>query len=1112
MSAAETLIEESPVAPVRENPFKFLDYYDENDRAIFAGRAEELTTILAELTLASTYVIYGRSGLGKTSIIKAGLFPTLTEIGYLPIYVRILDDPETDLCRAVAQALRRPEVAAEDLPVLLGNVPARDQDGASVTPVILVLDQFEEFFIRFREDAALRKRFTELLGEISREGAAAVRIIFSLREDYVAELNDLRPQLPDILVRSHRLLPLTAIGAREAILATLTAHHIEYDDTVPSLLVRELERHRFSPLVLQIYCSEVYEAAVKEDPKAIRLRARHVAAVGSVEAVYKRYLEAVTTGLSGDRVLVACCMLDILRTAEVTKRVLRVKDVGTDTTSKTPFPVYFNITCAEAESLLDALRDKRVVRRLPTEEAWYELLHDGIVPVLSDWLETKKEFRGFRDADRLVENVHTMEEAYLSEKLLRMAVDPYKHLLRLSPGEISFLFRSSVYEQSPSVAYWAKRFDAIEGGGAAERVIRGAIESPDQVIAGVVAAGCVKASSLAPLCLEKALHASQPAVRRAAGTAYAAIGAIDFAEIKSALHQSRVRRAAIDVLADLKIAGHALSPINSFTQRKANRVIEKRQVGPGAELIRNRVAIGTLAGFAGAMLVLVIMVLPVFYVAYSILNPTESDQMQTAIGQLAALLVIPSALIGCWMGRRALARAAPDAFLNRTERWSGRAATAWEIEFLTLLAAAWVSLVAPHGEEGRTLKGWTVLLLPGFVILAVMLARDTRRVVRAGWRLPEIEDRAAALRMASALGAVLIYILALRSHVAFPALALTATLLISQLMRPSMRFVERVLNPSTASLGKITVVVVGIGYLVGVLPLLLLFLVRGLAIKQPLALIVDDVTRILTIAAVAIAVRTSITAFALAWAQKQHPLSGEGIAPDERPVVSRWAPAMVTVGFLAPIAIWLSAFGANSIPLFASNEIAGSTISYHFSPNLLSTRYVKFVPDGDVTFVNGTVVTGLLSHAYDGGDLVYGITRKQPLTIALSNVVHRGSGNGTLQLKRIREGRGGIVRLSAVCHGNTLQVSGTGSDVSTPPEKWRQFSVLALFINGYAYEIENTHIGSKSHSAVSTIGSTPLTSSTPGSAWTIDYRFDDIQNRWLCDSPGVKGVAFAIPK
>src|SRR4051812_36755869 len=67
--------------------------FSDNDfsRKVFFGR-EGAARRLADKVLANHFVtVYARSGLGTTSLLKAGVAPLLREEGYLPIFVRVND-------------------------------------------------------------------------------------------------------------------------------------------------------------------------------------------------------------------------------------------------------------------------------------------------------------------------------------------------------------------------------------------------------------------------------------------------------------------------------------------------------------------------------------------------------------------------------------------------------------------------------------------------------------------------------------------------------------------------------------------------------------------------------------------------------------------------------------------------------------------------------------------------------------------------------------------------------------------------------------------------------------------------------------------------------------
>jgi hypothetical protein len=71
-----------------QHPWPGLDAYDEGARDYFHGRKQEADELLRRVLDSPLTVLFGRSGLGKTSLLRAGLFPRLRERHALPVYVR----------------------------------------------------------------------------------------------------------------------------------------------------------------------------------------------------------------------------------------------------------------------------------------------------------------------------------------------------------------------------------------------------------------------------------------------------------------------------------------------------------------------------------------------------------------------------------------------------------------------------------------------------------------------------------------------------------------------------------------------------------------------------------------------------------------------------------------------------------------------------------------------------------------------------------------------------------------------------------------------------------------------------------------------------------------
>src|SRR2546423_1196212 len=108
----------------RDNPWPGLDPFDEADREYFHGRAAESGELLRLVRREPLTVVFGRSGLGKTSLLKAGLFPLLRGEDCLPVYVR-LDHAEG--APALREQIFRELQAACDADRVQAAQPAGDE-------------------------------------------------------------------------------------------------------------------------------------------------------------------------------------------------------------------------------------------------------------------------------------------------------------------------------------------------------------------------------------------------------------------------------------------------------------------------------------------------------------------------------------------------------------------------------------------------------------------------------------------------------------------------------------------------------------------------------------------------------------------------------------------------------------------------------------------------------------------------------------------------------------------------------------------------------------------------------------------------------------------------
>ena len=287
------------------NPWRGLSSYDDpavsKREYLFCGRDRESEELFREIDHNPVVTLYGRSGLGKTSLLNAGVFPLLRTYGYRPVPVRFgTDTGQHDLamamlatisdycaahCRLSEEGLKR--LAAEDPMAMLWHyfhtTTFSDREtGEEVYPV-LVLDQFEETIMSNREAAILLLRQMQALLSRSRrfpsEAYSAVqnfRFVIALREDYLYCLEDCitAGSCWDLRNCRYRLLPIRYSEARAIVLkpgkeVLAPADSERIADTILEKSLINPGTHRSSnpddaevnPQMVSLLCTQLFDKA-----------------------------------------------------------------------------------------------------------------------------------------------------------------------------------------------------------------------------------------------------------------------------------------------------------------------------------------------------------------------------------------------------------------------------------------------------------------------------------------------------------------------------------------------------------------------------------------------------------------------------------------------------------------------------------------------------------------------------------------------------------------------------------------------------------------------------------------------------------------------------------
>lgn len=584
----------SELVPEAPSPFKFLDYYEESDRATLGGRDEDSAAIVAGITKSRSFVLYGRSGIGKTSVLLAGVFPLLRGRGWVPIYVRMLENPTADLHERVAAELGEPATCLSDQ---IRKLAERRR-----APLVFVVDQFEEFFVRFRDAPAVRGEFIKHLAEIA-QLPVDLRLVFSLREDYLAELDDLVPALPLLSENRYRLLPLTAYGARQAITKPLHARAVTFDPLVVSSLLDQLAEFGFDPIMLQIVCFEAYQAASRRSSGRVEVAKADLEQIGGVRGIFRRYLSEVAALCTSDEQrLLLQMVLHALMSRERTKRAMAESDFDKGA---------FHATPEDIRGVLALLKKKGLVREeRRASTVWYELAHERLVEITSDWLLLDRGFHGFIATHDLIATCakgalwRTTPEMLLHQDQLRGMVRPYGKWLRLEVDETEYVLWSAIYRGSEDLQYWAEERFGREKTLALlkETLLEDQVPEMRSAAARAALQWGVRDTALADRLAHLAVHDPDPMARRDAGAACAAIGgASQFELIRQALADDQLRPHALAALGHCLGKGGTVRGLGRWDRWRAHRLFKRRTYEENKAYIRDHASAGLFGAFVAAL-------------------------------------------------------------------------------------------------------------------------------------------------------------------------------------------------------------------------------------------------------------------------------------------------------------------------------------------------------------------------------------------------------------------------------------------------------------------------------------------------------------------------------
>lgn len=363
-----------------EAPYIGLRPFDRSERAIFFGRDQDAQFLSDKIFSARLTLLYAKSGVGKSSILRTLVVPIIEEQHARVVYFDACGGAEPyELLRAtlikLASEIGIPDagVGAPTLSELVRLLRSADDK-----TMVLILDQFEEFLIAHGQRLdPLRKELAALV-----RSDLDVRIVLSLRQEFLAALEPFRYEMLNLFQSTYLLDSLDDKGIRGAIEKPALLFGKRYEPGLLDQLIADLREQEVAgaaspasiPIdlpMMQLVCSELWKAASKQTTLGLDLYRE----MGGAEKILDNYVRGVMPQRWSEQRLTARLMKHLAPSSGF-KRSYSVVDLARNE----------GLDSDQVHAELQRLSKHRIIqsREFRGQELW-ELQHDAFIRMIAPW-------------------------------------------------------------------------------------------------------------------------------------------------------------------------------------------------------------------------------------------------------------------------------------------------------------------------------------------------------------------------------------------------------------------------------------------------------------------------------------------------------------------------------------------------------------------------------------------------------------------------------------------------------------------------------------------------------------------------------------------------------
>ena len=274
-----------------DSPFVGPRPFEKEDGDRFFGRTRETEELLSMIIAHRAVLVYAQSGAGKSSLLRAGVINRLEEQQYhvlrsARVHGLLPSDVPSESVQNIfvyhalqywAEKLPSGQSIKDHAKTTLSEflkplvaTPAADDE--SSPPLIVIFDQFEEFFTTNQHRWQERRPFFDQLAQALHD-LPTMKVVFVMREEYIAQLEPFADLLPEKLRPRMHLERLRGNSARNAVVKPFQNRGLSFDPNAADELMAELSEIRVAegdqfretrgefvePVQLQVVCQSLWE-------------------------------------------------------------------------------------------------------------------------------------------------------------------------------------------------------------------------------------------------------------------------------------------------------------------------------------------------------------------------------------------------------------------------------------------------------------------------------------------------------------------------------------------------------------------------------------------------------------------------------------------------------------------------------------------------------------------------------------------------------------------------------------------------------------------------------------------------------------------------------------